>query len=150
MRTRRAAGAIIAGVMAALGWVSLPLSAQMRLGTDTSVVFATVEEARAILTNRDEFVEGLSPLDRAARMKKGDDVSESDFLKFVGTNVLAWDEAERRKMTQVFQGIQAQLNSLASPFPKRVLLVKTTGLEEGGADYTRRTTAMLPPMHPAR
>ena len=89
-----------------------PARAQVKLGQSTTVVFATVEQARAILTARDDFVQRMSPFDRAARMKTNSDVSEEDFLKFAGKNVLAWDDAEKEKMTSVFQGLQAELEAL--------------------------------------
>jgi hypothetical protein len=76
-------------------------------------------------------------------MKTNNDVSEENYLKFVGTNVLAWNDAEKQKVTSAFQGIQAELESLSLPFPKQVFVVKTTGNEEGGADYTRANVIVI-------
>ena len=58
------------------------------LAGKTAVVFATVAEGRQILAARDEFVERMSPFDRAARLKTARPVSEEEFLKHVGKNVL--------------------------------------------------------------
>src|SRR5687768_8901495 len=49
--------------------------------------FATVEEGKQVLTNRDEFVQRLSGFDRAARLKTNRAVDEGEFLKFVGESV---------------------------------------------------------------
>ena len=118
--------------------------AQLKLGENTSVVFATVQEAREILTSRDGFVQRMSPFDRAARMKTDRDVSEKEYLEFVGKSVLAWNDAEKQKITSALQGIQAELEALSLPFPKKVFVVKTTGHEEGMAAYTRANAIVLP------
>jgi len=77
-------------------------------------------------------------------MKTDKGVSEQEYLEFVGRNVLAWNAAERQKVTSAWQGIQRKLEALSLPFPKKVLLVKTTGGEEGGAPYTRTNAIILP------
>jgi len=124
--------------------VSAPAYAQLKLGESTTVEFATVDEAKEILTRRDDFVRSMSPFDRAARMKTDRDVSEVEYLGFVGRNVLAWDEADRQKITSALQGIQSKLEALSLPFPKKVLIIKTTGNEEGGATYTRANAIVIP------
>lgn len=121
--------------------------AQMSIGDSTIVSFASVDKAREILTVRDDFVRRMSPFDRAARMKTDSDISEEDYLAFVGKNVLAWDDAEKQKITSAFQGIHAGLESLSLPFPKKVFIVKTTGNEEGGAAYTRANAIVIPKRH---
>jgi len=121
----------------------LPLGAQVKLGEKTTVVFATVEEGRKVLTSRDDFVQRLSPFDRAARMKTDREVGEEEYLKFVAQNVVEWNEAEKEKISAVFQGIQAALEAFALPFPEKVLVIKTTGQEEGGASYTRANAIVL-------
>jgi len=117
---------------------------QIKLGSDTTVVFATVDEGKQILTAQDDFVRCMSPFDRAARMKTDSDVSEKDYLEFVGKNVLVWNDAEKQKITSSFQGIQTELKALSLPFPKKVLLIKTTGNEEGEAAYTRANAIVFP------
>lgn len=121
----------------------LPSQAQIRLGENTSVVFATVEEGQKILMQRDDFVERLSPFDRAARMKTDEAVSEEEFLKFVGVNVLRWDDQDKQKVITAFQKIKPSLDSLSLPFPNEVFVIKTTGNEEGGAAYTRANAIVL-------
>ena len=109
--------------------------AQVKLGESTAVTFADVDEAKKILTRRDEYVQRMSPFDRAVHMKTDKDVSEKDYLEFAGKSVLAWTDAEKQKITSVFRGIQEELRAWPLPLPMKVLLVKTD-CEEGGA-YTR-------------
>jgi hypothetical protein len=127
-----------------LGLVSPPLEAQMTLGGDSKISFASVAEGKQILTRRDAFVERMSPFDRAARMKTDRDVSEAEYLEFVGQNVFEWTDAEKEKIDTALAGIQESLEAMALPFPEEVLLIKTTGKEEGGAAYTRTNAIVLP------
>ena len=109
-----------------------------------NAAFATVAEGRKILTTRDDFIERLSPFDRAARMKTDREVSEKEFLEFVGQNVLAWTGPEREKLSAALAAIQPALKALSLPFPKKIYMVKTSGKEEGGAAYTRANAIVFP------
>ncbi len=113
-----------------------------RLHGQVSFEFATISEAREVLARRDDFVQSMSPFDRAARMKTSSNVSETDFLTFAGTNVLAWTDSDKQKVTSATQGIEQELATL--PLPKKVLLIKTTGDEEGKAAYTRANAIIIP------
>lgn len=118
--------------------------AQLTLGKDVRVDFATTDESKQILAAQDEFVLQMSPFDRASRLKTGDEVSEQSYLAFVSKNVLAWTDIEKRKITAATQDLQKKLEALSLPFPKRILLIKTTGDEEGGAAYTRSNAIVFP------
>ena len=118
--------------------------AQIPLTDNATVVFATADEARRILTSRDDFVQRMSPFDRAARMKTDQAVSEAQYLAFVGQNVLDWSDAEREKLTAVLAAIGPRLAEFKLPLPATIHLVRTTGREEGGAFYTRGAAIMFP------
>jgi len=120
------------------------LHAQLKLDQNTTITFASVAEGQKILTTRDDFVERLSPFDRSARLKTDKIVSESKYLKFVGKNILQWDDSEKRKMNSALQGIKKNLVALSLPLPDKVLIIKTTGKEEGGAAYTRANAIVFP------
>jgi len=125
-------------------WVTTASHAQVTLNDRTSIEFATIQQANEILLKRDNFVEHMSPFDRAARMKTDKVVTEKEFLEFVGKNVLEWDDAEKEKITSALLGIQKQCEALSLPFPKKVFMIKTTGEEEGKAAYTRANAIILP------
>lgn len=118
--------------------------AQMKIGDTVTISFASVAEAGKILVARDDFVQRMSPFDRAARLKTDRSVSEEAYLKFVGENILDWDDQEKQRLASVFEGLESELGDLAWAFPKEVLLIKTTGKEEGGAAYTRANAVILP------
>jgi hypothetical protein len=109
-----------------------------------SFTFATIQEGRALLTTRDDFVLALSPFDRAARLKTDQNVSEQDYLDFVARNVLDWTADEKSLVQSALSDLQPRLDALAMPFPETISFIKTTGAEEGGAEYTRGNAIILP------
>lgn len=132
------------GLVAMVFLIPALLRAEITCGKGITVAYASVEEGKQLLTDGDDFVQRMSPFDRAARLKTDKDISEQEYLEFVGRNVLAWNEAEKEKLTAAFQGIQAELEALSLPFPNKVYIVKTTGREEGGAPYTRTNAIVFP------
>lgn len=106
--------------------------------------FASAKEAQRILATRDEFIARLSPFDRAARMKSNRDISEPQFLKFVGDATLEWKQDEIARIQSAFQRIQPKVEALSLPLPARVDFIKTSGREEGHAAYTRQSAIILP------
>jgi len=115
-----------------------------QLETNVVVSFADADAGRKILTARDDFVQALSPFDRAARLKTDRDVSEKEYLDFVGRNVLAWEPEETNRITAQLRRAGSKLARWHLPFPAVIVLVKTTGQEEGHASYTRQNAVILP------
>src|SRR5689334_2281904 len=122
----------IFAVILAVGWMSGGVAiAETRISDRTVVEFATVEAGRRVLTAEDEYVVRLSPFDRAARLKTDREVGVQEYLAFVGRNVLPWADAERHKLEAILEGLRPRLEPYAAALPKTVLLIKTTGAEEG-------------------
>jgi hypothetical protein len=118
-------------------------AASLKLGT-SNIEFATVAEGRHVLTNRDEFIHALSPFDRSARLKTDRTVSETEFLQFIARSVLDWTPEEKQSVTSALSALEKKLAPWHLPFPPTILLIKTSGLEEGGAAYTRQNAIILP------
>ncbi len=118
-------------------------SADVALGK-TAVHFATQIEGRQILTARDDYVQRLSPFDRSARMKTDRAISETEFLAFVGRNVVDWTNGEMETVQAAVEALAPPLRDLRLSWPQTIQLVKTTGAEEGNAAYTRATAIVLP------
>ena len=119
-------------------------AADVRLGGNTVVHFASVSEGQKVLTAKDEFVRHLSPFDRAARVKTDKPVSEEKYLAFVGRNVAEWTAKERQSVEAAIKKLQPLLRDWRLAFPATIQMIKTTGAEEGNAAYTRGTAIMLP------
>jgi hypothetical protein len=127
-------------------WLAALLGAAPIAGAH-EIELASIERARAALGARDDFVARLSPFDRAARVKSGDDVSEDEYLAFARAAGREWSNDERARLTAAFAAIEPKLEELLPELDGPILLVKTSGEEEGGAGYTRGNAVMLPRAH---
>jgi hypothetical protein len=128
----------------------LPLSfasAADKLTEGTAIVFATPQQGRAILCRRDDYVSRQSPFDRQARLKTDRVITEEAYLEFVSQQVLPWNPAERGTVLDVLAEIGTTLDRLRIPLPERVVMIKTSGREEGGAAYTRANAIVLTESH---
>lgn len=107
--------------------------------------FASQEQGRSVLAVRDEFVERLSPFDREARLKSSTEISESQYLAFVAASVLPWEEGPAKaRVSSAIQSVTARLAELGLVVRQDILIIRTTGKEEGGAAYTRGGAIVLP------
>ena len=108
------------------------------------LVFATIPEARKVLAAEDDFAKRTSPFDRAARMKVDRDVGLAEYLEFAGASALEWAPAEKEAIGAAMRSIEGALKRLALPLPAKVLVIKTSGNEEGHAAYTRGNAVIFP------
>lgn len=106
--------------------------------------FTSVSEGQAQLRQKDEFTRHLSTFDRSARLQTDAPVSEKQFLKFIGDQVLVWDDESRQSVEAALKELRPQLAVFRLPWPKTIRLIRTTGREEGHAAYTRGTCVILP------
>ena len=111
--------------------------------TATSFSFATVDEGRAFVVARDEYVRRLSPIERALKAKSEAPVSEAGFLQLLASAVRPWSDADRISVQQALESIRPQLVELKLPLPETVVLVRTSGEGEGNAPHTRANAIML-------
>jgi hypothetical protein len=118
--------------------------AEVNLREGSVVRFASAREGAEILGRKDDFIQLLSPFDRAARMKTDRSISEDEFLKFVQGNALTWNESEKAKIEAAIVSIRPTLDALQLSLPKVVTFVKTIGAEEGRAFYTRGAAIIMP------
>ncbi|MHC4527202.1 MAG: hypothetical protein ACYS29_04920 [Planctomycetota bacterium] len=116
----------------------------VKLQEGTQMVFAEIEEAKERLTTRDTFIETMSGFDRAARVKTDRDVSVDEFLEFIARQVRPWSDDERHRISVAAESVAGKLARFELNLPERILLVKTTGHEEGGATYTRAEAIVIP------
>lgn len=107
-------------------------------------IFASEEEGRTLLTTRDEFIENMSPLDRAIRMRSEKPVSADEFLKFVGNNIISWENEDKEQVRKILASLSQKLDSFAPYLPDTIYLIRTTGNEEGDVAYTRGNTIVFP------
>lgn len=134
----------IPALLAVLLWSLASARGDVTSAAVPELVFADAKQGKAILMSRDDFVANLSPFDRAARMKTDRDVTEKEFLEFVGKQAMDWDPAETQRLSRAFDSIRPRLSELLPDMPSTVVLVKTTGKEEGCTAYTRTNAIVIP------
>jgi len=122
--------------------VARPAVAELQL-VGAKIHFASASEGSRTLKTRDDFVQRLSPFDRAARMKVARVVSEDEYLAFVGRNVIDWPQEQIQLVSKVIDALRPQLGDLSLALPATIQLIQTTGNEEGGAAYTRGAAIIL-------
>jgi hypothetical protein len=125
-------------------WLAALLGAAPLVTSAHEIEFASIEKARAVLGTRDDFVARLSPFDRAARVKSAGDVSEEEYLGLARGAAREWPNDERARLEAAFAAIEPKLDELVPELDAPILLIKTSGEEEGGAGYTRANAVMLP------
>jgi hypothetical protein len=137
------------------GWISGVLLAaavadkastgpEVELTATTTVRFASVEDGSDALTADDAFAASLSRFDMQCRMKTNKEVQLADWKRFAAGHVRAWDENEIRIVSGSLSRLSRRLADFRLPLPKTVLLIRTTGEEEGDAAYTRGSAIVLP------
>ena len=123
---------------AAEGPLELPLCGE------TKVVFAGVEEGKKIQTAKDAFTQSLSKFDLQLRLKRTENATLEEWKKFVAGEVLPWNDEEIAHVKPAVILLAEKLKKLKLPLPEKVLLVHTSGKEEGEAAYTRGNAIILP------
>ena len=121
----------------------LALGAALRANAQ-ELSFATVSEARDVLSTKDAFVSRMSPFDRSARMKTDSEVSEPQFLAFAASAAMEWQPDDMSAIQTAFGTIRPAITKLSLPLPKAIKVIKTSGLEEGNAAYTREDAIIMP------
>jgi hypothetical protein len=129
---------LLASAPSAVGGQEVPLH------SGTILRFATAEEGKGVLSSEDAFTRSLSRFDLQSRLKARDDVQTADLLKFAAMQVEVWSDEDVAKLTGCIESLRTRLAKFPPLFPATVLLVKTTGLEEGNAAYCRQNTIVLP------
>ena len=115
----------------------------LQLLPGVTIHWATPEEGRKLLASADTFTHQLSAFDRAVRLKQDKPVSPETFLSFVSEQAQEWGESEVEWFRSALKRIQPSLAHWRLPFPKKILLIKTTGKDEP-APYTRQNAIILP------
>lgn len=125
-------------------WLAMLLAVAPVFAFAHEIELASIEQGRDVLGTRDEFVARLSPFDRASRMKSAGEVSEDEYLAFARAAAREWSNDERARLEAAFTAIRPKLAELLPELDEPILLIKTSGEEEGGAGYTRANAVMLP------
>jgi hypothetical protein len=106
--------------------------------------FASLEEARVILSASDAFIAASTPFDRAVRTRTAPPPSRSEFARFLADQARAWPAEERSALGTVLLGVDRRLSRFEASLPAEIRLVRTTDQVEAGAPHTRAGAIVLP------
>lgn len=113
------------------------------LGADTVVSFAPSSRGAELLSRRDSHISGMSLFDRQSRLGTSKPVTEQEVRDLFRSSVLDWSPEERIKVSGRLRALAPLLARFRLPFPPEIVLIKTSGREEGGALYTRGNAVVL-------
>lgn len=117
---------------------------ELPIAEGTVVRFADVPEGVAALSVRDDYLRQLSPFDLQVRTRTPQPVSEQEFVAFLGKHVIPWTERDVETLRPLVEDVARKIAPWKLPLPSVILLVKTTGGEEGAAAYCRGPAIILP------
>jgi hypothetical protein len=141
-------GVVFASLAPAATWAQAAYApaepGEVPLKDGTVARFADVREGIEAITKRDDYIQQLSPFDRQVRLQTARDVSEQELLDFMAKNVVPWSPAEVDKLAPLVAELADKIKPWKLNVPPVVLLVKTTGQEEGRAAYCRGPAIVLP------
>lgn len=106
----------------------------------TRMIAASLAHGRELLSTVDEYVTNQSRFDRQSRVNLRYEVVEVTpkiFLDYVSSQVMAWSDDEIASLKEIVASMAKKLALLDVTLPEEVWVVKTSGLEEGYAAYTR-------------
>ena len=125
---------------------ALPATSQadVTLGSDSVLQFASRQTASAILAADDEYTSRMSQFDRMLRLKSTAPVSSTGYYAYMADNARDWTDADRARLAPLLQRLSDALDGYQLPLPPVVLLVKSSGNEEIGEGHTRANAIVLP------
>ncbi len=125
---------------------------EVPLYRNTVVRFAGVEEARGLITARDDYIAAMTPFERQSILKSLKAVSDAELLDFLSRQVLDWDDWEIERNTEIVAGLAVKLQKWELRLPGVIYLVRTTGATidcffHSGCRvfYTRSNAIFIPP-----
>ncbi|MCA9123370.1 MAG: hypothetical protein H6822_11025 [Planctomycetaceae bacterium] len=110
----------------------------------TTLEFASVNAGKEALLTPDRYTHALSRFDLESRLRTNSDVTADDLMGFAAEQVVAWSAEDLAKMKPMIASVAQRLAGYRIALPPTILLIQTTGKEEGDAAYTRRHAVILP------
>ncbi len=135
---------LIAPLLAALA-LSAPPDPVLDLGRGVTATFVGATAGSAALRAEDAFVRALTPFDRAARVRAEGPVDTRHFLDFAGKQALDWTSTERVAVGRSLKEAAGHFAGLRLRLPTGLVVVKSTGREEGGSIHTRGAATLVLP-----
>ena len=110
-----------------------------------AVQFASVDEAKKMLTTEDNYTKSWSQFDIDSRVQKKE-AMKSELFDFIQQQIEPWSIKEEQPVKEIIDFIDKRIASLnlEIEIPEEIYFIKTTCKEEGGAlGYTRSNYIVL-------
>jgi hypothetical protein len=120
------------------------LAVAMPAAAAPTFVFATVEEARAVLGQEDDYLLATTALERRVRLRSAQPVERAQYAQYMAAQALPWPEDERLRVAAVLGRIAPLLERMNVRLPERILLVRAAQPLEENSPHTRANAIMLP------
>lgn len=120
--------------------MTLTSFAQKKQNSSLNFRFATRAEAQMLVTDIDNFSNGLNQFDIDLRLQK-ENSRKSEWLRLAMNETKNWSDAEKDRVSKAFKTISANIKKLklTLDYPQEVVLLKTTMKEElNMGAYTRK------------
>jgi hypothetical protein len=114
------------------------------LGDHAAIRTASVEQGQAALSRADTYTTAMSPFDLAVRLKTTEPTTREAYLRHAAAAVRPFAAEDEAKLSAAVEILFPQLARWPLPWPKTILLVKTTAEHESGAAYCRGPAIVLP------
>lgn len=127
-------------VLLFLGTINALSQNEFPLKTGTIVVLPDIEKAKKLISTEDEYTKVFSLFDLQSKTRRTDTPTVADYLTNAANQVLIWDQSDREALGVMVKSISNKIiaDSLQLNIPDTIFVIKTTMIEEGGADgYTR-------------
>jgi hypothetical protein len=111
---------------------------------NTTIRFADVESARAVVGAADAWVVRTSGWQRAVLMGRTSTPDVDSFRAFQAASVQPWPAEARERWQRALGVIAPAFNRLHVPLPREVLLIHTDGRESANQPHTRGNAVVLP------
>jgi hypothetical protein len=132
-------------ILAVLFVAGAAQGADTALTSATTVHLATVDEGKKLLGARDDYVNTLGDFERAVRFRTARRPTAEEYTALAAAQVRPWTQAETAKMETLLASLRKNIArlGLTLPLPREVTIIKTTGVEEHDASYTRGAAIIM-------
>ena len=106
-------------------------------------VFASQEQARAVLGARDEYVRATAALERSATLRTSEALDAERFAAAMRQTALAWTDEEQRAFAAVLPRLERFIAGMRWKSPSPILIVKASDRLMDGFPHTRGNAIVL-------
>jgi hypothetical protein len=106
--------------------------------------FLDAERGGTFLSTPDEYTRRMNAFDIQVMMRTDQPRTIEQYLALAKSAAMSWTPEEQQRVSAAYDALRAALQALSVPLVPRIDMIKTSGLEEWNAAYTRGAAIILP------